>query len=51
MLRPEAGQEKWIAQVRLREGRTMPIHKDNQHAYAEPAVEEFENFWRSSFLL
>eukprot|EP00752_Nemacystus_decipiens_P013012 g11511.t2 len=51
MLRPDAGQDKWIAQLRLRQARTTPLHKDNHHAYAVTAIDEFDEFWRSSFML
>lgn len=49
VVRPGAEQDKWIAQLWLREGRYTPtVPVENRHADAESVVAEFDKAWRES---
>ena len=49
VVRRGADQDKWIAQLWLRESRYTPtVPKENRHADAESAVAEFDKAWRAS---
>lgn len=52
VVRPGGEQDKWIAQLWLRESRYTPtVPKKNQYADAESVVAEFDKSWRASYLL
>ncbi|CAM9375912.1 unnamed protein product, partial [Hapterophycus canaliculatus] len=47
VVRPGAEQDKWIAQLWLRESRYTPtVPENNRHADAELVVAEFDKAWR-----